>query len=479
MLSTNIESRIIYKNINDNIKTGNVLYKVSREFRTQDNYALYFAYKLALENKSKLYVIYTHENKEWDMVSRTRDFMLDGLEELSHNLHALNIPFEYLETNKTSHALEKYIKDKNINTIVTGYTPMRENFIWIKNLLKIIEVNIYVLDAHNIIPVSMLSDKEEFAASTIRKKIYNKISFYHKEYVEQNLEITKYKYNDLEEVKEIYNKNNWEKIRKNFKVSAESKPYKHKGGEKEAKKIFVDFVHNKLSNYDEDRNNANMDGQSNLSPFINFGMISKAYMLNYILDYYKLELGDVFDENKNGSGNKVFDNKNVRAFLEELIVRGELSENYCYYNINFNNFDGLREWAKASLTKASTDKREYIYNLKEFESGETHDELWNASMNELRGVGKMHGYMRMYWAKKILEWTGSPEEAIKIAIYLNDKYSIDGYAANGYAGTMWSIGGLHDRAWFGWPVFGLIRYMARSGCEKRFDVEDYISKHKI
>lgn len=48
--------------------------------------------------------------------------------------------------------------------------------------------------------------------------------------------------------------------------------------------------------------------------------------------------------------------------------------------------------------------------------------------------GKMHGFLRMYWAKKILEWTSSPEEALSIALYLNDRYELDGQDPNGFVG---------------------------------------------
>ena len=113
----------------------------------------------------------------------------------------------------------------------------------------------------------------------------------------------------------------------------------------------------------------------------------------------------------------------------------------------------------------------------QFEQAKTHDELWNAAQLEMVNTGKMHGYMRMYWAKKILEWTASAEDAMKIAIYLNDTYELDGRDPNGYAGIAWSIGGVHDRAWFERPIFGQIRYMARSGCEKKFNVKAYIKKH--
>ena len=120
------------------------------------------------------------------------------------------------------------------------------------------------------------------------------------------------------------------------------------------------------------------------------------------------------------------------------------------------------------------DKRDYLYHTSQFEFAETHDPLWNAAQRQMVTTGKMHGYMRMYWAKKILEWSHSPEIAIQNAIDLNDKYELDGRDPNGYAGIAWSIGGIHDRAWFEKPVYGKIRYMNYNGCKKKFNVEEYI-----
>jgi deoxyribodipyrimidine photo-lyase len=164
------------------------------------------------------------------------------------------------------------------------------------------------------------------------------------------------------------------------------------------------------------------------------------------------------------------------AFLEELIIRKELSDNYCYYCRDYDNFNGFPDWSKGSLNEHRKDKREFIYSLEEFEQAKTHDELWNAAQKEMINTGKMHGYMRMYWAKKIFEWSHTPEEAIETAIYLNDKYELDGRDPNGYTGIAWSIGGVHDRAWFDREVFGKVRYMNYNGCKSKFNVDAYIKK---
>ena len=165
-------------------------------------------------------------------------------------------------------------------------------------------------------------------------------------------------------------------------------------------------------------------------------------------------------------------------FLEELIIRRELSDNFCFYNPHYDSFNGFPQWAQKTLNEHRKDRRPYLYSLEQFEGAQTHDELWNAAQMEMVKKGKMHGYMRMYWAKKILEWTQSPEEAVETAIYLNDKYELDGRDPNGYAGIAWSIGGVHDRAWNERNVFGKIRYMSYNGCKSKFSVKGYIEKVK-
>lgn len=165
----------------------------------------------------------------------------------------------------------------------------------------------------------------------------------------------------------------------------------------------------------------------------------------------------------------------INAFLEELIVRKELSDNYCFYNSNYASINGAKDWARETLEAHKDDEREYTYTQDELESAQTHDDAWNAAQNQMMKTGKMHGYMRMYWAKKILEWSKTPEHAIQAAVYLNDHYSIDGGDPNGYIGIMWSIAGVHDRAWTERPVYGKIRYMNANGLKRKFDVDEYVS----
>lgn len=211
-----------------------------------------------------------------------------------------------------------------------------------------------------------------------------------------------------------------------------------------------------MTRYDKDRNDPGLDGQSSLSAYLHFGQISAQRVAKEV--------------KKSDSPVKA-----KKAFLEELIVRRELSDNFCYYNKNYNKFDCLPELAKKTLDIHRHDKKAYVYSLAQLELAETHDEFWNAAQHQLIDTGKMHGYMRMYWGKKIIEWSQSPEEAFQIALYLNDKYELDSRDPNGYAGLAWCFG-LRDRAWPERKIFGKIRYMNADGLKRKLDMEKYVSK---
>ena len=164
------------------------------------------------------------------------------------------------------------------------------------------------------------------------------------------------------------------------------------------------------------------------------------------------------------------------VFLEELIVRRELSVNFIYYNKNYDSYDALPPWAMATLQKHKSDRRDYLYSLREFDEALTHDIYWNAAQNELLRTGKIHNYMRMYWGKKIIEWTESPEQAFDFMIYLNNRYALDGRDVNSYTGIAWCFG-KHDRPWKERAVFGTVRYMNENGLKRKFDMSGYLKKY--
>lgn len=431
--------------------TGPVVYWMSRDQRVNDNWALLFAQQIALEKNKPIAVVFNLVPDFLDATIRQYGFMLKGLKTAARLLKEYNIPF-FLLTGKPENEIPVFIKQTNASVLITDFDPLKIKRLWKNKISKQISIPFYEVDAHNIVPAFYVSGKEEFAAYTIRPKI-NKALL---EFLDEFPPLIGIKKSEISSA-EI----DWNKIEKSLTINFNVEEVDWiSPGESEALKSLENFLQNKLNKYYELRNDPTRDGQSNLSPYLHFGHISSQRIA--------LEI------------NKTKWNKDSEAtFLEELIIRKELSDNFCLYNSNYDSFEGFHNWAKTSLNEHRKDDREFIYSLNKFEKAKTHDDLWNAAQMEMINTGKMHGYMRMYWAKKILEWTNSPEEALKTAIYLNDKYELDGRDPNGYTGIAWSIGGVHDRAWFDRPVYGKIRYMNRNGAEKKFDVNQYIKKHLI
>ena len=431
-------------------KKGPVVYWMSRDQRAHDNWALLYGQKLAEERKEKLIVVFNLVSDFLEATIRQYGFMLKGLKEVEKELKKYNISFVML-TGNPENEIPDFIKKKNVSTLVSDFDPLRIKRIWKKQVSNKIDIPFYEVDAHNIVPCFYISNKIEFGAYTIRPKIHKALV----EFLDEFPNLEKMSSSNLIKYERI----NWNNLEKTLKINFDVKEVDWiKPGEKAATEALEYFIDNKIENYDELRNDPTKDAQSNLSPYLHFGQLSAQRIALNI------------SQRLNSSEAK-------EAFLEELIVRRELSDNFCFYNENYDSFEGFPDWAKKTLNEHRKDEREYSYTLEQFENAETHEDLWNAAQNELLKTGKLHGYMRMYWAKKILEWSESPEEAMRIAIYLNDKYELDGRDPNGYVGCAWSIGGVHDRAWTERPVYGKIRYMNRNGCKRKFDIEAYINKY--
>ncbi len=443
------EKRIRLLQNGDDIK-GPVIYWMSRDQRMHDNWSLLYAQNLALEIKEPLIVIFCLLPGFLNAALRQYGFMLRGLETLEKELSNFNIPF-FLLIGEPGTEIPEFIKNVKAGKLVADFDPLKIKRIWKKDVAKKINIPFYEVDAHNIVPSLYISGKEEYGAYTIRPKIYKALPEFLVEYPEVKR---------MKRYESISNgKINWQLVEESLIIDRNIKEVNWiKPGFKKANNQLVFFLENKLDNYAESRNDPVKDGQSNLSPYLHFGQISAQRIA--------LEI-------KRINGNQ----ESEKSFLEELIVRRELSDNFCYFNKNYDSFKGFKDWAKDSLMKHKKDKREYIYTLEQFEKAGTHEDLWNAAQMEMVKTGKMHGYMRMYWAKKILEWTDSPERAMKIALYLNDKYELDGRDPNGYTGCAWSIGGIHDRAWNEREVFGKIRYMNKNGAQRKFNISEYIRKY--
>ena len=440
------------RHLKNGVFNGNsVLYWMVRDKRVNDNWALLEAQKIALKNNVPLIVCFNYYNKYSQANIRHYQFLFDGLKEVHSSLSKLNIQFHLLQ-GKTDHAIPKFIDKYKVGHLVVDFSPLRVYKNRLNKVLQKTAIPVSQVDAHNIVPVWQASEKKEFAAYTIRPKIKRLLP----DYLIDIPKVTKHPY--ILDVTQ--NKINWDNALSSLRIDESVRPLDWiNPGEKSAKEL-LKKIKSGLVNYNEQRNDPNLDKLSNMSPFFHYGHIAPQRVA------LEIKNSNLPPEDKD-------------AYLEEMIVRRELADNFCHYEKNYDQFEGFHAWAQKTLNEHRSDEREFVYSPEEFEYSETHDDLWNAAQDEMKIKGKMHGFMRMYWAKKILEWSPSPEIAQQTAIELNDKYQIDGRDPNGYTGIAWSIGGIHDRAWFERPVFGKIRFMNYNGCKRKFNVQTYIENNLI
>ncbi len=429
--------------------TGPVIYWMSREQRIRDNWAYLFASRLATRNRSQLIVLFNLVRSYPGATFRHYDFMLQGLKTVEKQLRSLNIPL-FVLAGDPAETIPHFIDEYRAGAIVSDFSPLKISRTWKKKLVQNTPVLHYEVDARNIVPSWIASDKEEYSARTIRPKINSRLDAFLTGFPEIEPPDSGGNVVSAPTV-------DWQRLYAFINVKSDVKPVSWiVPGEDAAMQQLAEFIKNGLTRYAAERNDPTANAVSHLSPYLHFGQISAQHVALAV--------------KKSNAPLECID-----AFLEELIVRRELAENYCFYNSRYDSLDGIQPWAKKTLEEHRHDKRQYLYDTDIFEEGKTHDPLWNAAQSELRNRGKMHGYLRMYWAKKILEWAPHPEAAFETALYLNDKYSLDGRDPNGFTGIAWSIGGVHDRPWFERPVFGKIRYMNYNGCKRKFNVDNYIT----
>ncbi len=441
------EDRVKRLNKKD-IRNGSyVLYWMQASHRTEYNQAL--EYSIFKANKmNRAVVVYFGITEDFPEANeRHYYFMLEGLREVQSSLKKKGITIVVRRNSPELGAIE-LSKDASLVVVDRGY--LRTHTRWRSNVAQTIDCPLVQVESDVVVPVEAASPKEEYSAATFRPKIKKKLGSYLLPLNENRPKVDSLQLDfaslDIE---------NPEKAMSSLEIDRSVTRVKDfHGGTTEGKKHLEDFLKNKLDYYEEYSNDPTKDFLSNMSPYLHFGQISPIYIA--------LKISET-------------DSLGKDAYLEELIVRRELSMNFVLYNQNYDSFDGLPSWAKKTLKEHEKDPRKYLYTLEELENAETHDPYWNAAQIEMKTRGKMHGYMRMYWGKKIIEWTKTPEEAFKTTLYLNNKYELDGRGPNGFTGVAWCFG-KHDRPWKEREIFGKIRYMNANGLKRKFEANLYVEK---
>jgi deoxyribodipyrimidine photo-lyase len=424
-----------------------VLYWIQRAQRAFDNPALDLAVRVGNELGVPV-VAYFGLMPSYPRANlRHFQFLVEGLPDLAAGLRKRNIGF--LLRRWPDHSLAKACEQLRPALVVGDENPLREPERWRQKVAREIRLPFWTVDADVVVP-SRLLEKQQYAARTIRPRIHA----YLREFLAPSQTPTARKRwraphgaTSLSPEDDLLA--GWKSGRSVQPVTG------FHGGTRRALRLLHEFVNAKLRHYAERRNHPELDGTSRLSPYLHFGQIGPVAVA------LAVARAKAPAREKN-------------AFLEQLIVRRELAVNFVRFNPDYDSLEGAPAWALRSLGEHAKDSREVLYTEKQLENAETHDPLWNAAQKQMVVTGWMHNYLRMYWAKKILEWTRSPAAAFEIATRLNDKYELDGRDPNGYEGVAWAVAGKSDRPWFERPVFGTIRYMSYAGTSRKFDAQAYI-----
>ncbi len=434
----------------EKIVSGDYLvYWMQASQRTHYNHALEYTLHRANKLEQPLIVYFGLTSDYPEANLRHYTFMLEGLQEVKKSLDKMNIELVVLNQSPELGAVEIA---ENASLMVTDRGYLNIERIWREYVAQKVKCPLIQVETDVVVPIETASLKEEYAAATIRRKINKQLEKFLIPLKSSSYPSIKGSLNlgldslPLYNMKKILNKLNINRTVESVEL--------YKGGTKQALIHLKEFLDHKLDRFADLRNDPSQEYLSNMSPYLHYGQISPLYIA--------LKVSDT-------------DSPGRDAFLEELIIRRELSMNFVYNNPQYDNILCLPDWAKKTLREHENDPRPYLYSIEEFEEARTHDPYWNAAQKEMVYTGKMHGYMRMYWGKKILEWVDNPVEAYQIALYLNNKYELDGRDANGYTGVAWCFG-KHDRAWKEREVFGKVRYMNDKGLKRKFKIDNYVDR---
>jgi deoxyribodipyrimidine photo-lyase len=427
-----------------------VVYWMQRAQRGWDNPALDIAVEAANELGKPMVVFfapvpfYAHAN------FRHYRFLAEGIPDIAEALRKRNVGFFLRHFPESS--LLRFCDEVKAALVIGDENPMHGPESWRKKAAKKLRVPLWTVDADVIVP-SKLLEKAQYGAHIIRPRLQKYLQQFLVEPKNAVARVAWKAPKGLTSLAQDFD------ITQGWQLNRSVAPVADwRGGNNEAQRLLADFLQHKLRGHGAGRNHPENDHTSRLSPYLHFGHVGP---ITVALAVQKSDAPAVDKE----------------AFLNQLITWRELSINFVRFNSNYDNFECGEPWAHRSLAKHAKDRRPVTYTEEQLENAETHDQLWNAAQMQMVNTGWMHNYMRMYWAKKILEWSSSPAEAYRITVQLNDKYELDGRDPNGYAGIAWSIVGKFDRPWFERPIFGQIRYMSAASTGKKFDSARYIEQN--
>ena len=445
---------------------GPVVYWMQREMRAVDNWGLVHARARARDLGRTLLVVFVLAPAFAGAGERQYRFMLRGLARTAVELEKRGFPLVLLEGDPPE-VLAALVRRLDAACVCTDFNPLRLTRDWQARLGDKIACPLVEIDGHNIVPCRFVSAKQEYGAYTLRPKLHRLVPRFLTEfcdYGEQSPGLVRAACARagraagtlLEGGEEAITKTLLAKLPRGLMRDAYDVGEAWPAGTDAGLTRMNEFFGADLAGYAAGHNDPVAERSSHLSVYMHYGQLAPQRVA--------LELARV----SSGGG------ESAEAFFEQLVVRRELADNFCLYNDKYDSVDGFPAWVREDIPLHRRDPRLRLFTEKELEEGRTDDPLWNAAQQRLVARGWMHGYMRMYWAKRILEWTPTVEEALRVALAINDRWQLDGRDTNGYAGIAWSLGGVHDRPWQRREIFGRVRYMNANGCRRKFDVEAYI-----
>ncbi|MBN2035931.1 MAG: deoxyribodipyrimidine photo-lyase [Chitinispirillaceae bacterium] len=425
-----------------------VVYWMQQSQRVEHNHALAYAIEQANELRVPLVVFFGLTANFPEANLRHYDFMIRGLGQVRKRLKRMGIQ---MVVRIVDHAKGVAAFARRASLVVTDRGYLRVQKAWRTQAAKRLACAFVQVETDVIVPVNRASDREEYAAATIRAKLHKRLA----EFFAQ-IEMPRVKKDSLGmRFAEGIDLEDTGAVCRRLPIDMTVKPVTWiEPGEAAAHRMLDGFIATKLDRFQELRNDPSLDYCSNMSPYLHFGQIAAYEIAKRVL----------------ASGSH-----STEAYLEELFVRRELAVNFVEYNPRYDSYACLPAWCRRTLEEHAIDEREYCYSPRELERGGTHDPCWNAAQKEIVMRGKMHGYMRMYWGKKLIEWSRTPARAFKTALRLNNRYSLDGRDPCGFTGVAWCFG-KHDRPWTERAIFGKIRFMNDKGLERKFDIGAYVRR---
>ncbi|MGM0442666.1 MAG: deoxyribodipyrimidine photo-lyase [Fibrobacterota bacterium] len=425
-----------------------VLYWMHSAQRAEQNPALVCACREANEHTLPLRVVFVLVDSYMEAPDRAYRFLLEGLAETEDQLVQRGISFSVLVGDPPEKAAAAA---ENAALSVLDGAYLRLSRQWHSSFLRRTVCPVVRVDSNTIVPLDTASRKVEYMAWTLRKKLHPLVDAFS--------ELSGGEYSPV--VSAADGDYAWSDagvsahalLSENKSAESSCPP----GGTAAARRRLNAFIDDDLGDYHLRSSDPAENSTSRMSAYLHFGQISPVEIYRTVNDAHAHP-------------------EAVAAFCEQLLVRRELAFNLCRYNPHYDELEKvIPAWAVKTLGEHRNDPREHLYSVQEFEQAQTHDEFWNAAQMEMVRSGFMHNYMRMYWGKKILEWSRSPRQAFETALLLQNRYALDGRDPNTFAGVAWCFG-THDRAWTERPIFGKVRYMNARGLQRKFNMDRYLRR---